>query len=209
MFTGIIEQVAKIDFISNTSNEYIMSINLSKYQQDLKIGDSVCVNGVCLTISEIKNELYYFNLSPETIKLTTLSGLKENCDVNIELPLTLSKFISGHITTGHIDSVGTVKNIDSQKDSWLLEIEIEKKFKKYIVKKGSIAIDGISLTINEVSDTSIFLMIIPHTYENTCIKKYKTGIKVNIEYDYIAKHIEMLKHGKTLLMLQQKLMLVY
>ncbi len=194
MFTGIIEQVAKIDFISNTSNEYIMSINLSKYQQDLKIGDSVCVNGVCLTISEIKNELYYFNLSPETIKLTTLSGLKENCDVNIELPLTLSKFISGHITTGHIDSVGTVKNIDSQKDSWLLEIEIEKKFKKYIVKKGSIAIDGISLTINEVSDTSIFLMIIPHTYENTCIKKYKTGIKVNIEYDYIAKHIEMLKH---------------
>ena len=194
MFTGIIEQVAKIDFISNTSNEYIMSINLSKYQQDLKIGDSVCVNGVCLTISEIKNELYYFNLSPETIKLTTLSGLKENCDVNIELPLTLSKFISGHITTGHIDSVGTVKNIHSQKDSWLLEIETEKKFKKYIVKKGSIAIDGISLTINDVSDTSIFLMIIPHTYENTCIKKYKTGIKVNIEYDYIAKHIEMLKH---------------
>ena len=71
---------------------------------------------------------------------------------------------------------------------------MEKKFKKYIVKKGSIAIDGISLTINDVSDTSIFLMIIPHTYENTCIKKYKTGIKVNIEYDYIAKHIEMLKH---------------
>ena len=109
-------------------------------------------------------------------------------------PLTLNKFISGHITTGHVDTVGIIVNIIQNTDSWFLQIKISQTYFKYIVQKGSICIDGVSLTINNVDNDMIDLMIIPHTYENTIIKGYKIGDNVNIEVDYIAKHLEKLKN---------------
>ena len=128
------------------------------------------------------------------MNITALSELKKNSKVNIELPLTVNKFISGHITTGHIDTLGTLESIEKIKDSWSLRIKINQQYTKYIVQKGSIALDGVSLTVNDINDNIINLMIIPHTYDNTVIKFYNLGQKINIEVDYIAKHLEKLKN---------------
>ena len=136
-----------------------------------------------------------FDLSPETMKLTSFKYLTKSDLVNIEFPLTLNKFISGHITTGHIDTVGVIEKLLKSTDSWFIQIKIDKIYLKYIVHKGSICIDGISLTINQIQGNIIDLMVIPHTYQNTIIKNYSLGDSVNIEVDYIAKHLEKLKNG--------------
>ena len=194
MFSGIIEYLGTVESINNTKSNYQMAIKISKLKLNVAVGDSVAVNGVCLTIKNIDNDIYKFDLSPETMNITALSELKKNSKVNIELPLTVNKFISGHITTGHIDTVGTLESIEKIKDSWSLRIKINQQYTKYIVQKGSIALDGVSLTVNDINDNIINLMIIPHTYDNTVIKFYNLGQKINIEVDYIAKHLEKLKN---------------
>ena len=110
------------------------------------------------------------------------------------MPLTINKFINGHIVSGHVDSLGIITALEKVKDSWLLLVTVEKNILKYIVTKGSISIDGVSLTVNDIKSQIISLMIIPHTYENTIIKYYKLGEKVNIEVDYISKHLDKLKN---------------
>ena len=194
MFSGIIEYLGTVESINNTKSNYQMAIQISKLKLNVSVGDSVAVNGVCLTITNINNDIYKFDLSPETMNITALSELKKNSKVNIELPLTVNKFISGHITTGHIDTLGTLESIEKIKDSWSLRIKINQQYTKYIVQKGSIALDGVSLTVNDINDNIINLMIIPHTYDNTVIKFYNLGQKINIEVDYIAKHLEKLKN---------------
>lgn len=194
MFSGIIEYLGTVESINNTKSNYQMAVQISKLKLNVSVGDSVAVNGVCLTIKNIDNDIYKFDLSPETMNITALSELKKNSKVNIELPLTVNKFISGHITTGHIDTLGTLESIEKIKDSWSLRIKINQQYTKYIVQKGSIALDGVSLTVNDINDNIINLMIIPHTYDNTVIKFYNLGQKINIEVDYIAKHLEKLKN---------------
>ena len=114
--------------------------------------------------------------------------------VNVEFPLTLNKFISGHITTGHVDTIGVIKSLKKIIDSWEVVVEVKSDIDKYIIHKGSITIDGVSLTVNKLDNNLIYLMIIPHTFENTIFKYYKIGQKVNIEVDYITKHLEKLKN---------------
>ena len=195
MFTGIIENIGKITLIEEVNDNYVIKIEVINLSMNISNGDSVAINGACLTVTNVEENIFSFDLSPETMKLTSFKSLIKNDLVNIEFPLTLNKFISGHITTGHIDTVGVIEKLLKNTDSWFIQIKIDKIYLKYIVHKGSICIDGISLTINQIQGNIIDLMVIPHTYQNTIIKNYSLGDSVNIEVDYIAKHLEKLKNG--------------
>ena len=194
MFTGIIENIGIVKNLNKNISGSSIQVHIVDLKYNLSKGDSVAINGVCLTIASIENGDYKFDISPETISITSLSKLTINSSVNIEMPLTLNKFISGHIISGHIDNTESVLLIENKGDAWLMEISISPDLNKYIVKKGSVTIDGVSLTINRINNRSIELMIIPHTYENTIIKYYNVGTQVNIEVDYILKHLEKLKN---------------
>ena len=194
MFTGIIEKVGKVFEFNNNQSSCKLIVQIERIDTSISIGDSVAINGTCLTIEKSDKPFYHFTLSPETLEASSLSNLEKESYVNIELPLTINKFINGHIVSGHVDSLGTVTSLEKIKDSWLLLVTIEKNILKYIVTKGSISIDGVSLTVNDIKGQSLSLMIIPHTYENTIIKYYKLGERVNIEVDYISKHLEKLKN---------------
>lgn len=194
MFTGIIEKVGKVFEFNNNQSSCKLIVQIERIDTSISIGDSVAINGTCLTIEKSDKPFYHFTLSPETLEASSLSNLEKDSYVNIELPLTINKFINGHIVSGHVDSLGTVTSLEKIKDSWLLLVTIEKNILKYIVTKGSISIDGVSLTVNDIKGQSLSLMIIPHTYENTIIKYYKLGERVNIEVDYISKYLEKLKN---------------
>jgi riboflavin synthase len=194
MFSGIIEKLAQVHEFEVSNDKSYIALAIDNSDLPLKIGDSVAVNGVCLTIAKIENHLFYYDLSPETLSLTSLKDLSVNDSVNIEYPLTLNKFISGHITTGHVDSIGIIKSLQKIIDSWEVVVEVKSDILKYIIHKGSITIDGVSLTVNKLDNNLVYLMIIPHTFENTIFKNYKIGQKVNIEVDYITKHLEKLKN---------------
>jgi len=194
MFSGIIEKLAQVHEFEVSNDKSYIAIAMDNSDLLLKTGDSIAINGVCLTIVKIKNHLFYYDLSPETLSLTSLKDLSVNDSVNIEYPLTLNKFISGHITTGHVDSIGIIKSLQKIIDSWEVVVEVKSDILKYIIHKGSITIDGVSLTVNKLDNNLVYLMIIPHTFENTIFKNYKIGQKVNIEVDYITKHLEKLKN---------------
>ena len=194
MFSGIIEKLAQVHEFEVSNDKSYIAIAIDNSDLPLKIGDSVAINGVCLTIAKIKNHLFYYDLSPETLSLTSLKDLSVNDFVNIEYPLTLNKFISGHITTGHVDTIGIIKSLQKITDSWEVVVKVESDILKYIIRKGSITIDGVSLTVNKIDNNLVYLMIIPHTFKNTIFKNYKIGQKVNIEVDYITKHLEKLKN---------------
>ena len=194
MFSGIIEKLAQVHEFEVSNDKSYIAIAIDNPGLLLKIGDSIAINGVCLTIAKIKNHLFYYDLSPETLSLTSFNDLSVNDSVNIEYPLTLNKFISGHITTGHVDSIGIIKSLQKIIDSWEVVVEVQSDILKYIIHKGSITIDGVSLTVNKLDNNLLYLMIIPHTFENTIFKNYKIGQKVNIEVDYITKHLEKLKN---------------
>ena len=194
MFSGIIEKLAQVHEFEVSNDKSYIAIAMDNSDLLLKIGDSIAINGVCLTIVKINNHLFYYDLSPETLSSTSLKDLSVNDSVNIEYPLTLNKFISGHITTGHVDSIGIIKSLQKIIDSWEVVVEVKSDILKYIIHKGSITIDGVSLTVNKLDNNLVYLMIIPHTFENTIFKNYKIGQKVNIEVDYISKHLEKLKN---------------
>lgn len=193
MFSGIIEHLGTVQEVNKSSDSFELVIKLPDTSK-ISLGDSISVNGVCLTTEKIRDELLHFKLSPETIKLTSLAALNNNDIVNVEFPLTLNKFISGHLTTGHIDSMGAIESIKQNNDAWELCVCVDESILKYITTKGSISVDGISLTVNAIVNNKINVMIIPHTYNNTIIKNYTLGRKVNIEADYIAKHLDKLRN---------------
>ncbi len=201
MFNGIIEITGKVIKCAMHKNNQMISIHIDKEflpkmsNHQINIGDSVAINGACLTASHIKNNVYSFEISPETLSLTTFKNLKKDDYVNVEFPLTINKLISGHLISGHIDGIGKIFKINKIDNSWNLLIDVNKKIIKHIVQKGSIAIDGVSLTINNIEKSILSLMIIPHTYKNTIIKYYKKGESVNIETDLIIKYLEKIKNG--------------
>lgn len=186
MFTGIVEETGKIKAITDSS----ICISASKVLEDTKIGDSIAVNGVCLTVTDIRQNEFNADISQETLKVTALSELKNGSNVNLERALTLSSRLGGHIVSGHIDTVGKIYSISQEKEFYNISIEFPNEFKKYVVKKGSITINGISLTIAQENENIVTIAIIPHTYNNTVLKDLKTGSNVNIEFDILAKYVE-------------------
>ena len=192
MFSGIIENVGMITNI-NTEKKGMSLVLLIDPPYKIEIGTSIAINGVCLTLEKVNDTSHFFYISPETLTKTNFKYFKKGYNVNVEYPLTLNKFISGHITTGHIDGCALIHSFRQIDKAWELVIDIPADAQKYIVTKGSICIDGISLTVNSIKNNRISIMIIPHTYEKTIINHYKVGFHVNIEVDYIAKHLEKLK----------------
>ena len=201
MFTGIIKSVGEVKDI--LKDDEILKIKISSSENifnTTKIGDSVSVNGTCLTAVEknIQNHIISFDVVGETILKTNLNYLQNNEKVNLETPLKISDGLDGHIVQGHVDTTALILRNEKVKDNWLLDVKIDKKWLKYCILKGSIAIDGISLTIADINDNydnnygSISVSIIPHTLENTNLKFKKSNDKVNIETDFFAKYIEKL-----------------
>lgn len=186
MFTGIIEELGQI--ISTSSDE--ITIKCHKIIEDVKIGDSISVNGICLTVKSFSDDIFSANVSKETQKVTTIKTLKTGDSVNLERALTLNTRLGGHIVTGHIDTVGTVSKVSKLSEYNDLTVTFPENFKKYFTKKGSISVDGISLTIADCGDDFVTIAIIPHTYNNTTLKHRKSGDFVNIEFDILAKYVE-------------------
>lgn len=188
MFTGIIEEMGIVKSIKNNA----ITIEADKIFDDLKLGDSVAVNGTCLTISSFSNKIFKADITLETLSRTNLGDLKSGFKVNLERALTLSKRLGGHIVSGHIDGVGVIKNISKNDRDIILKIEVPMSLMKYIIEKGSVAVDGISLTVAEVNKNIFSIAIIPHTFKETILYYKKEGDKVNIENDIIGKYVEKL-----------------
>jgi len=191
VFTGLVEEVGEILEIRPVSSGYRIWIRCQKILEDLKLGDSVAVDGACLTVVEIEAG-FKADVSPETLKRTTLKDKKLRDKVNLERALRLGDRLGGHLVTGHIDGIGRILKILQLENFYKFEVEVPEPLSRYVVEKGSIAIDGISLTVNRIEGAKIQLMIIPHTLKNTTLKYRKPGDQVNVEVDIIAKIIEKL-----------------
>ena len=192
MFTGIVEEIGFIEKLTKTKSGLRFVIEAKVIMDSMEIGDSVSVNGVCLTVSKIKQNYFYVDLVEETIKKTNLGSLKKGSNVNLERAITLATRLGGHILQGHIETIGTIVGKKVNNDSAILSINIETEFLKYCLPKGSIAIDGISLTIATISDNIISIALIPHTLKKTTLGSKKNGDLVNIETDIIGKYVERL-----------------
>lgn len=194
MFTGIIETLGKVKKIDPNSIE--ISIPLD----EIKIGDSISVNGICLTVKDMKkeNKAYKcsFDISPETLSRTNLKFLRTNEFVNIERALKLSSRLDGHIVTGHVDSVSRILRIDKKVDSYLFEFSIPEDLNKFIAEKGSVAVDGISLTVASKLNKSLTTAIVPYTFNHTNLRYRKRGEYVNLEVDILARYVHSILSDK-------------
>ena len=192
MFTGIIQGVGKIEKISQiTKNRsaFKMTVDLGKHVRGLKVGQSVALNGVCLSATKISKNKCDFEMIDETIKQTDLGNLVPGTKVNIERSLKVGDRMEGHFVLGHVDGVGIIKKIEKKPKEVKVWFEVPKKLVKFIVKKGSIAIDGISLTVVDVTKNNASVCLIPHTIKITNFQSKKVGDKINIETDILGKYI--------------------
>lgn len=204
MFTGIIESIGKIEKIEHQSGDAKLTINVGDLNMgDVRLGDSIACNGVCLTAIKFSNTSYTADVSGETLKLTTLGDLAIGSSVNLEKALTPTTRLGGHLVSGHVDGVGKVVSIKKDSRSIQYQIKAPQDIAHYIAKKGSICVDGVSLTVNEVDDSvsgnMLFdLNLVPHTLNETTASEYKVGSLVNLEVDLLARYLERLLTGKKL-----------
>lgn len=190
MFTGIIEEVGEVYSINKGTKSCSLTIKAKKIMQDIKLGDSICTNGVCLTVTSFNNNYFTLDVTPETIFRTNLNKLSVGDFVNLERALSLTSRLGGHIVLGHVDGVGVIESIKREENGLFIEIKAPSNILKYTVEKGSIAIDGISLTISSLSEHSFTVCVIPHTKEETTLIYKKVGHSVNLECDIMGKYIE-------------------
>jgi len=195
MFTGIIEELGKVKSVSHGSSSIKLSICCHRVLENTKIGDSIGVNGICLTVTELGKDWFAADVMPETLRKTSLSKLENSSMVNLERALRLSDRLGGHIVSGHIDGTGTIISIRKEDNAIWYSIGANDSILRYIVMKGSVAIDGTSLTVAYVDDSNFKVSIIPHTSQVTIIGSKKVGDVVNIECDVLGKYIEKLISG--------------
>ncbi len=196
MFTGIVEEVGSISRITKKGENAEILINCNKVLEDVRIGDSIAVDGVCLTVKSFNQSSFLADVSYETVLKTTLSFLKNGDMVNLERALTLNTRLGGHLVLGHVDCVGFVKQIIKRGDSVELAIAGFGEINRYIAKKGSVAVNGVSLTVAELYEDYFTIAVIPHTFEVTSLKYKKPGDKVNLEADVIARYTERLLQNR-------------
>jgi len=193
MFTGIIEEVGTVRALTRGAAGARLTIGADVILSDLTLGASIAVNGVCLTAVDITETGFAADLSPETLNRTNLGSLQAGSMVNLERPLAPGDRLSGHFVQGHVDGTGEITRLDTAGDgNWILQVRVPKVLRRYLVFKGSIAIDGVSLTLAAVEDDLVSVAIIPHTYENTALQSQRPGVTVNVECDMLAKHLEKL-----------------
>ena len=192
MFTGIIEDKGIVLKIEYRGQEKRLTIGLPAHLTEVQLGDSININGVCLTVVQKRGQSVELDLSKETLQRTILGEVKEGDQVNLERALKLSDRLGGHIVTGHIDGIGMIVEKRGERDFLQLKIRVPESVSKYVVQKGSIAIDGISLTVNEYQAGEIQMTLIPYTIEKTTLVDKEVGDRVNLEADILGKYVEKL-----------------
>ena len=196
MFTGIIEATGQIANLQPRGGDVRVQVRTGKLDLvDVKLGDSIAVNGVCLTVVELPGDGFWADVSQETMRRSAFVNLKLGSRVNLEKALTASTRLGGHLVSGHVDGVGKVLSRDEEARSVRFRIEAPAPLAKYIAQKGSITVDGISLTVNAVDGAVFDLNIVPHTLQETTMGEYQTGSAVNLEVDVIARYLERLLLG--------------
>ena len=189
MFTGIIQEVGNFKRKVKENNKYKLEIEVNKFLEDVSKGDSIAVNGVCLTVVDFNSNSFTVDVMPETVKSTNLDQLTKNSKVNLEKSLQPNSFMGGHIVSGHVDGVGILKSVKDEKNAKIFTFKITENISKYLVDKGSVALNGISLTIMDYSKENLIVSIIPETIKSTNLKYLNIGDEVNIETDIIGKYV--------------------
>lgn len=190
MFTGIVEEIGIIEKIIYASRSCMLTIRCRKVLEGTQVGDSIAVNGACLTVTELTATSFLCDVTPETMKRTAFSLFKAGTQVNLERALRLCDRLGGHIMLGHVDSTGKILSIYREENALNISVEAEARFEKYMLEKGSVAIDGVSLTIAKKKGAAFTVSLIPHTGKMTGLLSKKTGDPVNLEYDYLGKYVE-------------------
>jgi len=187
MFSGIIEELGRVKNISKRGNLTLLEIKANKVLEGTKVGDSISLNGACLTVVGIGADYLSFEAIPQTLKVTNLGGLRISEEVNLERGLKVGDRISGHFVTGHVDCIGIIRSKKYQNNNPCLEIAVPTQFIKYCIPKGSVSVDGISLTLAEKKSNTFTVFIIPHTLQHTTLSSKAASAKVNLEFDILAK----------------------
>ena len=188
MFTGIVEEIGIVKEINKTGAGALLRIKTSKTHCDAKIGDSICVNGSCLSVAEIKDNVLSFDVVPETLKRTTLAQLVVNARVNLERSIKADSRMGGHFLTGHVDYKGTIIDMSIKSDGVGLKISLPKEYSNFVVEKGSVGLDGVSLTVAGVTKEDFIVYLIPLTLNSTTLSASKKGDLINVETDIIGKY---------------------
>ncbi len=197
MFTGIIQASGKISALEERGGDLRLQVNTGELDLgNLQLGDSIAVNGVCLTAIEFDAGSFAADVSTETLSATTLGDLVTGSLVNLERSLTLADSLGGHLVSGHVDGVGHVISLLPDARSTRIGFEIDPSLSCYVARKGSVSVDGTSLTVNDVTENRFFVNIVPHTAERTIMGRYEEGTRVNIEVDLVARYIERLIENK-------------
>lgn len=190
MFTGIIEEIGKVKSFNRCSNGAAITVECQTVLDGTRVGDSISINGACQTVVEMTSTSFSANVSDETLRVTTFDDLKSGDEVNLERALMLNSRLGGHIVSGHVDCKGKFLSFEQLTDFYNLRFEIPKEYAKYIVHKGSVTVNGISLTVANIERNIFQVAIIPHTFNNTNLKNLKSGDHVNIETDILGKYVE-------------------
>ena len=190
MFTGLVAELGTVQRLARQGNSYHLTVGARKVLENLKIGDSVAVNGACLTVVRMDDSGFTADVMPETVRLTNIGSLQPGSRVNLERTLRLCDGLDGHIVSGHVEGLGTISAQRPEGIAMVVTISAPPELLKYIIKKGSIAIDGISLTVTEVTETSFSVSLIPHTAKETTLGFKKVGDSVNLETDILGKYVE-------------------
>ena len=190
MFTGIIEEIGTVKEFAKSGNSALITVECNKILDNPQIGESIAIDGVCQTVTKFDKGSFSAQVSSETVNVTTFSKLKKGDKVNLERALSVNGRFGGHIVTGHIDGLAKVKNIQKLSEFYNIKFEIAQDLTKYVAKKGSVTLNGISLTVADIVGNEFSVAIIPHTFENTSLKYLQTGDFVNFEVDILAKYVE-------------------
>ncbi|MFT4413164.1 riboflavin synthase [Fredinandcohnia humi] len=189
MFTGIVEEIGKIKAINGSKDSIVMAISARQIMKDVNLGDSIAVNGVCLTVTSFTSEGFTVDVMPETVKSTSLRTLQQNHPVNLERAMAANGRFGGHFISGHVDGIGKIVRKNRQSNAVYYEIEIPEELRHYIIMKGSIAVDGTSLTVFGLTNNTFTISLIPHTLSETILSEKGTGDIVNIECDMLGKYV--------------------
>lgn len=197
MFTGIVEEVGTVRRMQRQGNTVVLEIEAERVIEDIHLGDSISVNGTCLTVTDFNERTFQMDAVPETIRKTSLQELGAGSFVNLERAMAAGGRFGGHFVTGHIDGTGSILDLQSEERAVIVTVGVDASLIPYMVDQGSVAIDGISLTINEVEADRFRVSIIPHTWNETVLRRKKAGDRVNIECDMLAKYVaKMLGYDK-------------
>lgn len=194
MFTGLVQETGRVSSLQKVDGKTRITVTAREIPAQLKLGDSVAVSGVCLTAVKIDRHGFACDLAKETLRRTSLGGLKKDSVVNLELPTQAGARLGGHVVQGHVDGVGKLLDLEKIKggEDWRLAIQMPEELMRYVVPQGSITVEGISLTVAKIDSTQIEIAIIPHTYQATNLPTLKPGSPINIEVDVLAKYAEKL-----------------